>query len=131
MIREDESVTDANGVIELEIPTPTEGIYALEARAQLSGKEIEASDTFIVESMSPEGQRLVGDGRLLKALSEETGGTYQTLDITLDALPLKPSPVARTTGKRQRDLWASPYVLIALVMIFGLEWWLRRRLGFL
>ena len=131
VLQEEERLTDASGVIELEIPTPEAGIYALEARSKLGGKDAQASDRFIIEPTTMERQRLVGDDALLRALTDRTGGTYTTLDQDLESLTLKPATLARTTAQRQRDLWASPYVLVMLVIIFGLEWWLRRRLGFL
>ena len=131
VLQEEERLTDTSGVIELEIPTPEAGIYALEARSKLGGKDAQASDRFIIEPTTMERQRLVGDDALLRALTDRTGGTYTTLDQDLESLTLKPATLARTTAQRQRDLWASPYVLVMLVIIFGLEWWLRRRLGFL
>ena len=66
---------------------------------------------------------------LLKQLTEETGGVYVAIE---DAKSL-PENVAKVQNPvfvdAERELWAHPLVLIAVVGLLGTEWFLRKRIG--
>lgn len=66
---------------------------------------------------------------LLKQLTEETGGIYVAIG---DAKSL-PENVAKVQHPvfvdAERELWAHPLVLIAVVGLLGTEWFLRKRIG--
>ena len=66
---------------------------------------------------------------LLKQLAEQTGGAYFTI---ADAESL-PENVAKIQNPvfvdAERELWAHPLVLIAVVGLLGTEWFLRKRIG--
>ncbi len=66
---------------------------------------------------------------LLKQLTEQTGGVYITI---ADAESL-PENIAKIQNPvfvdAERELWAHPLVLIAVVGLLGTEWFLRKRIG--
>ena len=66
---------------------------------------------------------------LLKQLAEQTGGAYFTI---ADAESL-PESVAKVQNPvfvdAERELWAHPLILIAVVGLLGTEWFLRKRIG--
>lgn len=66
---------------------------------------------------------------LLKELATKTGGVYFIIDDA-HSLPAKinieQAPIFVDT---ERDLWAHPIVLIAVVGLLGTEWFIRKRVG--
>ena len=66
---------------------------------------------------------------LLRQLAEQTGGAYFAI---ADAQSL-PENVANVQNSvfvdAERDLWAHPLILIAVVGLLGTEWFLRKRIG--
>ena len=66
---------------------------------------------------------------LLKALTEQTGGAYVTI---ADAASL-PENIADVQNPvfvdAERELWAHPLILLAVVGLLGAEWFLRKRIG--
>ena len=66
---------------------------------------------------------------LLKALTEQTGGAYFTI---ADAASL-PENIADVQNPvfvdAERELWAHPLILLAVVGLLGAEWFLRKRIG--
>ena len=66
---------------------------------------------------------------LLKELAEQTGGAYFTI---ADAASL-PKNIANVQNSvfvdAERELWAHPLILLAVVGLLGAEWFLRKRIG--
>lgn len=66
---------------------------------------------------------------LLTELAEKTGGVYVNIDEAR-TLTDKISDVQDTVFiDTERDLWAHPFVLIAVVGLLGAEWFIRKRIG--
>ena len=66
---------------------------------------------------------------LLKELATKTGGVYFTIDDAHslpDKINIEQDPIFVDT---ERDLWAHPIVLIAVVGLLGTEWFIRKRVG--
>ena len=67
--------------------------------------------------------------QLLKELSEKTGGVYHSIEDA-QSLPDKIDTVADSVFvDSERDLWAHPLILIAVVGLLGTEWFIRKRVG--
>jgi len=66
---------------------------------------------------------------LLKEIAEQTGGAYFTI---ADAASL-PENIAEVQNPvfvdAERELWAHPLILLAVVGLLGTEWFLRKRIG--
>ncbi len=66
---------------------------------------------------------------LLKALAEQTGGAYFTL-ADAESLPENIADVQNPVFvDAERELWAHPLILLAVVGLLGTEWFLRKRMG--
>lgn len=66
---------------------------------------------------------------LLKQLAEQTNGVYLTIDDA-DKLPDSINSEQKPVFvDEERDLWAHPLILIAVVGLLGTEWFLRKRTG--
>ncbi len=66
---------------------------------------------------------------LLKELATKTGGVYSIIDNAHslpDKINIEQDPIFVDT---ERDLWAHPIVLIAIVGLLGTEWFIRKRVG--
>ncbi len=65
----------------------------------------------------------------LKELTEKTGGVYLTMDDA-ESLPKQIDFEQDSIFvDEKRDVWAHPFVLIAVVGLLGAEWFLRKRNG--
>jgi hypothetical protein len=69
------------------------------------------------------------DARALSLLAESSGGTYLAADRAADAARFlrNRSPVA--TPDEWMEIWHSPWMLVLIVAVLGVEWTLRRQWG--
>ena len=66
---------------------------------------------------------------LLKQIAEQTNGLYLTIDDA-DKLPDSINSEQKPVFvDEERDLWAHPLILVAVVGLLGTEWFLRKRTG--
>lgn len=66
---------------------------------------------------------------LLKELAEQTGGAYFTIG-NAESLPENIVNVQNPVFvDAERELWAHPLILLAVVGLLGTEWFLRKRIG--
>jgi len=123
---------DAQGELRLSVPVATAGIYEIEARADIvKGRTTKAIDLFVGADQSPELERVVGDDRMVTGLAKASGGAVLGLDADPSEIPLEKPTVMRVKSRTHKDLWSAPWALGLAVLLFGLEWWLRRRYGYL
>lgn len=139
------NVIDPDGVAETVALRPepmTQGIYSADWSAQKPGSyiaEITAkrgtqklgSDvlTFRRENGVAENFHREQNRELLQKLAEETGGRYYK-PSEVGRLPQEISySEAGITAHETKDLWDMPAVFLAILMLKGSEWFLRRRWG--
>lgn len=124
--------TDAQGELRFQVPVAAAGIYEIEARSDIvKGRTTTAIDLFVGADQSPEMERVVGDDRLLQGLAQATGGKVLPFDASPNDIPLEEPTVMRVKSRTHQELWSAPWALGLAVLLFGLEWWLRRRYGYL
>jgi len=130
--REPELSTDAQGEARLRFPVDETGLYTIEARADLvEGRQTTAMDLLVGVNSNPKLERVVADPRFIGSIAELSGGVLLPFDGDVDAIPIKEPTVMRVRNRAFVELWSSSWVLFALAALFGLEWWLRRRYGYL
>jgi uncharacterized membrane protein len=139
------SVIDPDGVAETVVLRPepvSQGIYSVDWSAQKPGSyiaEITAkrggqqlgSDvlTFRRENGVAENFHREQNRELLQKLAEETGGRYYK-PSDVGRLPQEISySEAGITAHETKDLWDMPAVFLAILVLKGSEWLLRRRWG--
>lgn len=106
------------------------GNYTWTATTQIGSKRLEKSGRFSVQPVMLETANLVADHDMLKSLSKATGGKFFTKDnIQKIAQEIKNNenikPIA-TYQKKYTMLLNSPWYLIAIVLLLGAEWFLRK-----
>ncbi|MFO0750983.1 MAG: hypothetical protein U1F43_35715, partial [Myxococcota bacterium] len=60
-----------------------------------------------------------------------TKGAVLPFSADLSDVPLEAPTVMRVKSRTHKDLWSAPWAMALVVGLFGLEWWLRRRYGYL
>lgn len=92
-----------------------------------------ASGRFNIGDIALEYMNLQMNAPLLRNLASRTGGKFYTPENAstfLDDLMSNPNfkPVSYT-DKRESALWNLPYVLAAVILLFSIEWFLRKKYG--
>ncbi len=112
-----------------EVRFPSSGLWRVEVQGSLNGTFLgrDAAE-FPVEPESPEALRLGVDLAYLRALAEDSGGAVFRLGERglLDALRERARTQVEVVGRRVEEVWATPWLLCASVLLFGLDWALRR-----
>ncbi len=108
------------------------GIYRVTAKAEVGGRDVEATDIFLVRDASAELDRPAADGALLSEVAERTGGRYVAKADEIPAdLPFAEPRIVRVDRREDIELWSGPHLLLLALLFLGLEWGLRRRSGYL
>ncbi|MCB9727642.1 MAG: hypothetical protein H6744_16865 [Deltaproteobacteria bacterium] len=124
--------TDAEGALDVTLRLDAPGIYEIEASASVvAGRRAVGTDLFVGTEVDPELETVIGDGRLVKLLAQASGGSVQSLTTAEPQVEPHPPRVTRVMSRRHDELWNAPWVFVALALLFGAEWWLRRRYGYL
>ncbi len=127
-----ETRTDGAGSLEVVVPVTRPGIYEVEATARVvSGRLARGTDLFVATHSNPELEETVGDGRLVALLAAASEGSVQALTTATPVVDPHPPRITRVLSRKHNELWNAPWLLILIATLFGLEWWLRRRYGFL
>lgn len=102
------------------------------ARVTVSDSAGEKSSDPALGLAGPMGREFFGaemQESLLRRVAEETGGRYYT-PATVQSLP---GDLVYTEGgvtvQEEKELWDMPIVFVALLLLWGSEWTLRRRRG--
>ncbi len=113
-----------------------EGSYRLEAEAHLQGKLLGKDQRNFLVAF-PYGETEDGRPRpdLLKRIAETTRGEFIPIsewnEESIERIAAKLESVApsRIVERRQVPLWSIPWTFAGIILILGLEWWLRRKWG--
>lgn len=121
-----------DGTAVYELPGVEAGVYRVEGRASIAGRQVDASDIFLVREGGAELDRPVGDPTTLEAIAAGTGGVaLGPVDALPAQLDLDPPRIVRVDRRTDVELWSRPGLLVLVVGLLGLEWLLRQRSGYL
>lgn len=121
---------DGTAVHELGGLTP--GVYRVEGHATIGGRQVDASDIFLVREAGNELDRPVGDPATLDAIAKATGGSsLGAVDTLPGDLEFDPPRIVRVDRRTDVELWSRPGLLFLVIGLLGLEWLLRQRSGYL
>lgn len=106
------------------------GTYTWTARTQLGNKTYEKSGSFSVQEIFVETANLVADFDMLKSVAQTTGGKFFTrneLEKVVKEIKANENikPVA-SYQKKYSMLLTSPWYLALIVLLLGIEWFLRK-----
>ena len=106
------------------------GTYTWTAKTQLGNKTYEKSGSFSVQEIFVETANLVADFDMLKSVAQVTGGKFfnrNELENVVKEIKANDNikPVA-SYQKKYSMLLNSPWYLAAIVLLLGIEWFLRK-----
>ena len=108
------------------------GVYRVEGRATIAGRQVDASDILLVREGGNELDRPTGDPQTLAAIAQHTGGqALGPADRLPRRLAFDPPRIVRVDRRTDVELWSRPGLLLLVVGLLGLEWLLRQRSGYL
>jgi hypothetical protein len=96
------------------------------------GKPAELTESIEVTSASVERREVSADPELMRQLAEVSGGaTLSDGDVARMPDIVRNWEMSRQLAHRQQPVWDRGWILAALALLLGAEWWLRRREGLL
>lgn len=113
-----------------------EGDYTFKATALTDGQQLgEDNGRFAVGELNLEFQDTRMNAQLLRQIAKGTGGRYYSsndLSTLVDDITTQPSFISRKTlHATALELWNWQYSLATLILLFGAEWFIRKRSGML
>ena len=125
-----------NGQYQGDVESLGEGDYSYTATVSSNGAVLGTDQgSFSVGGLHAEFLETRMNKPLLQQIADQTGGRYydngqvHSLPEDLSAMPaFKPRDVSKTT---ELEIWNSRWVLASVLLIFALEWLLRKRHGML
>jgi uncharacterized membrane protein len=121
-----------NGTAVYELGGLAPGVYRVEGRATVGGRQVDANDIFLVREGGSELDRPVGDPATLEWIARSTSGVaLGPADALPPALAFNPPRIVRVDRRTDVELWSRPGLLVLLIGLLGLEWLLRQRSGYL
>jgi uncharacterized membrane protein len=126
-------VTAENGTARLQWEHLRPGAYRIQAQAQLlSGESTEGQGVFVIESQTLERMSSAPNPPLLRSIANATGGSSGPLSPQTFENPNVVAPeVIEVDRRRNTELWDNGWALLLMLGLFGGDWALRRRAGYL
>ena len=109
------------------------GAYRIDAEALLGGRKIASTRKIhVLEARHAEFDQPRANPQLLEALAELSGGKLLQADKPgqLTELPFRSREVLDIEKVENFEFWDNGWALALLTLLFALEWWWRRRLGY-
>jgi uncharacterized membrane protein len=135
-----EGVTGPDGAVHLRTPPPAApGAYRVEASVATrcgpgapcpaDAPRERATAAVAVRAAGPEDLDVAPRPRLLREIAELTNGRFVAAGDRLPELPLAEAEVVEVGRREDRPIWDRAWSLLALGLLVGTEWALRRRWG--
>ena len=125
-----EQVLGQDGLYTARFIPPRRGEYRVTLVGKLGGKSLgEQSGLFEVAESYAEFANAELNAQLLQTLANTSGGRYYTLeDVSqmVNHIPLVESATSRLVDE---EIWDMPLIFGSVLLLFGLEWFLRKRRG--
>lgn len=127
----------SSGAAEVQLPPLPPGNYAVRLQGEGDPPVPGPEEFLVVTAHSVEETQVRQDQRRLQQLAGDRGGTFHQLsaDQALQAVATELSSLDWSSAWRERrvrlDFWAGWPFLAAMVVLLGMEWYLRRRNGLL
>ena len=102
------------------------------AARPIGGRQVDATDIFLVREGGTELDRPVGDPATLEAIARATAGVaLGPVDNLPASLAFDPPRIVRVDRRTDVELWSRPGLFVLVIGLLGLEWLLRQRSGYL
>ena len=125
-----EQVLGQDGLYTVRYIPPRRGEYRVTLVGALRGKSLgEQSGLFEVAESYAEFTNAELNAQLLQTLANTSGGRYYTLEDApqmVNHIPLVESATSRLV---EEEVWDMPLIFVIVILLLGLEWFLRKRRG--
>ena len=125
-----EQVLGQDGLYTARFIPPRRGEYRVTLIGELGGKSLgEQNGLFEVAESYAEFTNTELNTELLQTLANTSGGRYYTLEDAsqmVNHIPLVESATSRLVDE---EIWDMPLIFGCVLLLFGLEWFLRKRRG--
>ena len=125
-----EQILGQDGLYTARFIPPRRGEYRVTLVGTLGGKSLgEQSGLFEVAESYAEFTNAELNAQLLQTLANTSGGRYYTLEDAsqmVNHIPLVESATSRLVDE---EVWDMPLIFGIVLLLFGLEWFLRKRRG--
>lgn len=109
------------------------GKYDWRAKTTFNGKSYEKSGSFVVNDISLENLETSANHNLLQQIAENSNGKFYTLkniNRMLDDIDKRTDIVTVTSDESTfKDIIDYKWLFFLIIVLLGLEWFLRRRIG--
>ncbi len=121
------------GHYRINLGKPETGVYQIEATVTLGEQQYKKNGNFRVIRQNLEEQQITADHQLLYQLSSESGGQFfESSQVTALADSIRKNKhiqSRKTIQTKQHELIHLKWFFILLLLMFGLEWFLRKYWG--
>ena len=125
-----EQVLGEEGLYTARFIPPRRGEYRVTLLGTLGGKSLgEQSDLFEVAESYAEFTNAELNAQLLQTLANTSGGRYYTLEDASQMVNHIPLVESATSQLVDAEVWDMPLIFGSVILLFGLEWFLRKRRG--
>jgi len=125
-----EQTLGQDGVYTARFIPPRRGEYKVEAVGTLGGKSLgEQHGLFEVAESYAEFTNAELNAPLLQTLAKTSGGNYYTLENAAQMVGQIPLVESATSSLVEEDIWDMPLIFGGIILLFGAEWFLRKRRG--
>jgi hypothetical protein len=124
--------TDSEYNATFRAPILKSGIYQYEASVQVGDKTLSDRGEFSVQNINPEFLNLTANHRMLKNLSDRTGGTYfhfNNLEKLIDEIVARDFKSIIKSEEDLIPLYKSWWWYLIIFLLFSSEWFLRKYWG--
>lgn len=114
----------------IEFKVSQEGVYNISLVIRDGNRIIEKTEAkFVVRDKKGEMDSVFINDRLLKEIADRTDGQFYELRERIKKLDIKEKSHRTIAGETKKELWNSPVVFFSAILLFTIEWFLRRRWG--
>ena len=125
-----EQVLGQDGLYTARFIPPRRGEYRVTLVGTLGGKSIgEQSGLFEVAESYAEFTNAELNAQLLQTLANTSGGRYYTLEDASQMVNHIPLVESATSQLVDEEIWDMPLIFAGVILLLGLEWFLRKRRG--
>jgi uncharacterized membrane protein len=125
-----EQMLGKDGLYTTRFVPPRRGEYRVDLIGTLGSKSLgEQQGLFEVEESYAEFTNAALNTQLLQTLAKTSGGEYYTAENVsqmVNDIPLVESATSRLV---EEEIWDMPLIFGSVILLFGLEWFLRKRRG--
>lgn len=130
--RQNFDFTDSELNTTFKAPTLEPGVYTYSAQVKIGDNTFRDAGEFLIENVNPEYLNLTANHRLLRNLSDKTGGRFLPFDA-IDELPQliedQAFKASISSEEDYEELLESWWYLLLIFLLFSSEWVLRRYWG--